>query len=291
MLFMPGNAQARLLKAPALDADAFVFDLEDGVAARERALARSTIAAVLPTLQLRERERIIRINPISSADFELDMRALPFGHFDTLLVPKVERLEDLVILERQLGKAESACGLPAGGIRAILTLETPLGIFNALAIAQASARCCGLFFGAGDYAAATGIRISRETLQWPRSVIVAAAGAVGCDAIDTPYFGIRDLEGTFSDAVSSRHNGFSGKGVFHPLQIDPVHRALSPTDEEAAHAQRVIATFTEMSARGVGVALVDNQFVAIDLLPRLERLVQLHALARGRQGATLEALT
>lgn len=284
MLFTPGSAGARLSKVVALEADAFVFDLEDGVAAKSKADARRAIAEALARLDFGGRERIVRINRVGGAEFEADMQALPYGHFDTLLVPKVESGSEVERVDARLAQEELRAGVPVGSVALILTLETPRGVLNALPIADASRRCSALFFGAGDYVSSLSgtsprLYLAPDALLWARSTIVAAATAAGCDAIDTPYFDVLDAQGTYDDAVVARNLGFSGKGVFHPTQIEPVHRAMSPQPEDVARAQRVIDVLDGMADRGEGVGLADGEFVAIDLLPRMRRILRTHKYA------------
>lgn len=285
MLFTPGNAAGRMRSAPTLDADSFVFDLEDAVPAHAKPDARRMVAEILPALDFAGRERVVRLNRLGSAESASDLAALPYGGFDTLLVPKVESAAEVERLDELLSGEEESRGLERGGIGLILSLETPRGFLNALPIADASGRCRGLFFGAGDYAAATGCAIAPNSLLWARSTLVAAASAAGCDAIDTPFFDVRDAEGTFQDATAAVALGFTGKGVFHPLQIEPINRAFTPTPGDLARAARVIAAFADMSSRGTGVAVVDGELVAIDVLPRLERAISLaaHVAARSSQ--------
>ena len=280
LLFVPASAEARVQKAAALGADAIVLDLEDGVAASAKEHARRFIASRLPHMDFGLAERIVRVNRVGSADYARDIPALPYGSFDAVLVPKVESPGQVREVAAALGEHEAKVGLPRGAIRLLLTLETPRGVLNALAIADASERCSALFFGAGDYATATGCSLTAQALAWPRATIVAAAAAAGCEAIDTPYFDVRDAAGTYRDALESRSHGFGGKGVFHPLQIEPVHRALSPSAEEVDKAHRVLTAFAEMDQRGEGIAIVDGELVAIDLLPQMERVIRRDAHAR-----------
>jgi citrate lyase beta subunit len=284
MLLTPGYRREKIVKAMALPVDSFAFDLEDGVPPTRRPEARETLAQLIPELDFGGRERVVRINAVGTADCELDIAALPLQHLDALLVPKVESAAQLRQLEVWLDAREAQEGGRAQPLQLIVTLETPRGVFNALEIGEGSARCCAFFFGSGDYTMQTGGAITPTSLLWARSTIVAAAGALGIDAIDAPYLtDLRDPAGTFADACLSRELGFSGKVVFHPLQIDAVHRAFTPTDTEVARANGIVEAFARISETGDAVAIVDGEFVAIDLVPRMERTLQIFAHARGRQ--------
>jgi len=269
MMITPGHRRERLEKAVTLAADSLAFDLEDGVPPARKAEARATIAAALRELPFGRRERVVRINGIGTEDFFRDLEALPLGHLDALLVPKVESASAL----QQLDAALAGCE-----IGVIATLETPRGVLNALAIADASPRLVGMFFGPGDYTLQTGGALTARALEFPRATIAAACGAVGIQAIDAPFLlGLRDAEGTRADALAAKELGFSGKVVFHPDQIAPINAAFTPDAAEVARATRFVAAYREAAARGQAVALVDGEFIAMDLVPRMERIIALAA--------------
>lgn len=275
LLITPAHRRERLEKALTLAADSVAFDLEDGVPPQRKPEARATAAAVLRGGRFGPRERVVRLNAIGSDDFGEDLRALPWDHIETVLIPKVESAEAVGFLDQSL---------PAG-VSVILSLETPRGVLNALPIADASPRCVGLFFGPGDYTLQTGGAISPAGLAMPRAVIAAAAGAVGAQAIDAPYLqGLKDIEGTRADSALAKELGFSGKMVFHPDQIAPVNQVFTPDAAEVARAERFVAGFREASARGENVAYVDGEFIAMDLVPRMEQII-----ATAKEAAKREA--
>ena len=233
VMITPGHRPERLAKAVGLAADSLIFDLEDAVPATRETEARAVVAQALTELSFGRRERAVRLNAIGSADFVADMAALPWASIDAVMLPKVERAEDLQKLDAALEQAA-----PGREIAVIATLETPRGILNALQIADASPRLAAFFLGPGDYTMQTGGRI---TPRVPRQMLVAAAGAVGAQALDAPYLAdLRDVTATRQDAEAARELGFSGKVVFHPDQIAPVNDAFTPSAEEVAKAKRAV---------------------------------------------------
>jgi citrate lyase beta subunit len=281
VMITPGHRPERLAKAVGLAADSLIFDLEDAVPPARKVEARAVVAQALTELSFGRRERAVRLNAIGSADFIADMAALPWARIDAVMLPKVERAEDLQQLDAALDAAA-----PGRDIAVIATLETPRGILNALQIADASPRLAAFFLGPGDYTMQTGGRITPRVLEFPRQMLVAAAGAVGAQALDAPYLSdLRDVVATRQDAEAARELGFSGKVVFHPDQIAPVNDAFTPSAEEVAKAKRYIAAFQEAAAKGENLAYVDGTFIAMDLVPNMERIVALAEAASNAASA------
>ena len=281
VMITPGHRPERLAKAVGLAADSLIFDLEDAVPPARKAEARVVVAQALTELSFGRRERAVRLNAIGSADFIADMAALPWARIDAVMLPKVERPQDLQQLDAALDAAA-----PGRDIAVIATLETPRGILNALQIADASPRLAAFFLGPGDYTMQTGGRITPRVLEFPRQMLVAAAGAVGAQALDAPYLAdLRDVVATRQDAQAARELGFSGKVVFHPDQIAPVNDAFTPSTEEVAKAKRYIAAFQEAAAKGENLAYVDGTFIAMDLVPNMERIVALAEAASNAASA------
>ena len=276
VMITPGHRPERLAKAVSLPADSLIFDLEDAVPPARKPEARAVVARALTELSFGHRERAVRLNGIGSADFAADVAAMPWAEIDAVMLPKVERAEDLQKLDAALEQTS-----PGREIAVIATLETPRGILNALQIADASPRLAAFFLGPGDYTMQTGGRITPRVLEFPRQILVAAAGAVGAQALDAPYLAdLRDVAATRQDAEAARELGFSGKVVFHPDQIAPVNEAFTPSAEEVAKAQRYIAAFQEAAAKGENLAYVDGTFIAMDLVPNMERIVALAEASR-----------
>lgn len=282
MLLTPGNQFARLEKAAKLDVDAVVFDLEDGVAPADKPEARKTVNQALATLDFGDRERLVRTNAVGTPEFRDDMEGLELTNIDALFVPKLESAGQLQDLDRVLEEAQSRQGI-ARQIDIVATIETPRGLLRALDIADASPRTSALFFGSGDYAAATGSATTARAFEFPRATIAAAAAAAGLQAIDAAYFeAIKDPEATRQDAAIGHELGFDGKIIFHPNQVAPCNEVFSPSPEEIARAERIVEAHSTAAAKGDGVAYVDGTFLAIDIVLMAERILRKAAAIAAR---------
>ncbi len=278
LLITPGDRPERIAKAATLPADGIVMDLEDGVGPEQKPAARRAIAQALATLDFGYRERIVRINAIGTPEYEADRDALDLTRVETLFVPKVETPNQLIQLSGWLDAVDQRSPRTRP-IEVIATIETPRGLFNAFAIAEATPRTTALFFGSGDYTAATGSAVTERTLAVPRALIVAAAAAVRIEAIDAAYFlAVKDIAATEADARIARELGYAGKLLFHPDQIAVANAVFTPDAAEIERAQRIIAAYEAARREGRGTAYVDGEFIAVDIAIVAER-----TLARARQ--------
>src|SRR5947209_9936988 len=216
LMFVPGSRQRMLDKALGLtNLDVALFDIEDGVAPVEKPAARRQIAEALgrppggPA-------RFVRINGVGSGPdrIEADLPVVVTPGLAGLVVPKVERPDEIVFVAEHLDRREPELGTPAGSVGLIAAIESAIGLVNAPAIAGCSPRLVGLMFGAEDYALDLGLPPQREgearELIYARSAIVNAAASAHVGSFDGVWPDIHDIEGVRSDAVQARRLGFTG---------------------------------------------------------------------------------
>jgi citrate lyase subunit beta/citryl-CoA lyase len=146
-------------------------------------------------------------------------------------------------------------------------IETPLAIFNILAIAGAArdseTRLDGFVMGTNDLAKDTRARLvpgRLPMLSW-LSTCVAAARIHGIDILDGVYNDIGNAEGFVAECRQGVELGFDGKTLIHPSQIEPCNAAFSPSDDEVAQARKMIAAFDLPENRTKGVVSIDGRMV------------------------------
>jgi citrate lyase subunit beta/citryl-CoA lyase len=257
-----------------LGADEVFVDLEDAVPADAKGEeVRACAARALAEGDWRARTLSVRVNAVSTTwwrdDLEHVVRGAP-DRLDSVVLPKVESAEDVETVAGALAELESELGLERQ-IALQAQIESAKGLIEVERIAGSSPRLETLVFGPGDYAVSLGIgqRFIGEIAsgypgdQWhyARSRIAAAAHAFGLQPIDGPYAALANQEGLRESAWHARLVGFHGKWVIHPDQIEMVNTVFSPTDEELAHALRVLDTLASADDRGQGVGVVDGAMV------------------------------
>jgi citrate lyase subunit beta/citryl-CoA lyase len=264
-------------KALASDADAVFLDLEDAVAPDNKAGARADVIGAVKELDWRGRPALFRANALDTAFFYRDLIEVveEAGHaLDAVMIPKVNRPEDLHAVSTLLSGLELATDLEPGKTELEAQIESAEGLTNADAIARATPRLGAIHFGPGDFAASlhmpqTSIGVMDEwdesypghRFHYAMQRIVVAARAAGVRVLDGPVADYGDEEGLRRSCLTARSLGFDGKWCIHPAQIPVINEVFSPTDKEVEWAEKVVAAYEEANAAGSGSVSVDGQMV------------------------------
>ena len=264
VLYMPGSNARALEKAKTLAADGLILDLEDAVAPDAKETARRQVAEAVKAGGFGKREVFIRVNGIDTAWFSEDLEAAASAAPDAILLPKISTPQQLDLIWQQLHelKADSR-------IRIWAMIETPLAIFNALALAAQAklpgARLGGFVMGTNDLAKETRARFvpGRAPMLWWLTSCVLAARTYGIDILDGVYNNLGDADGFARECAEGRDLGFDGKTLIHPNQIEPCNAAFSPSSDEVTLARKIIAAFDQPENKGKGVVQVDGRMVEL----------------------------
>ncbi len=275
-LYLPGNNPDLMLNAGLFGPDAIILDLEDSVAPSEKDAARVLVRNALRQVDFRSSERIVRINPLRTEFGREDLEMIVPEAPDTLLVPKCERGQDVQEVAQLLDELEEKYAVP-WRIHLMPLIESAKGVWHAYEIASASDRVVALAFGAEDFTADIGAERTTEGRESfvARSLIVLGAKAAGVQAIDTVFSDVQDVEGLVRSTEESAALGFDGKGVIHPLQIEPIHKVFAPTPEQIERAKQIVAALEEAEKRGAGVATLGTKMIDAPVAARARRILRL----------------
>ena len=272
-LYLPGNEPKYFINAGLHAPDAVILDLEDSVHPAEKDAARVLVRNALRAVDFLAAERMVRINqlPLGLADLE---EVVPEGP-DVILIPKVERAEQVLEVERHIREIQQRVAQERA-LWLMPILESALGIEHAFPIATASPRICALTIGLEDYTADLGVARTAEGTEslFARQRMVNAARAAGVQAIDSVFSDVADMEGLRAWGRNSRALGFEGMGCIHPLQIAVIHEAFAPTAAEIEKAQRIVAAFEEAQAKGLGVVALGSKMIDPPVVQRALKLVE-----------------
>ncbi|MGL5054304.1 MAG: aldolase/citrate lyase family protein [Fusobacteriaceae bacterium] len=281
MLFVPGNNPAIIKDVHIYKPDAVMFDLEDAIAVTEKDSARFLVLNMLTKFREYYKklniETVVRINPLDSAygveDLEFIVRAQP----DIIRLPKTETAQDILDVEAHITRIEAEAGIPHGQIKMMAAIESPLGAFNAQAIATSSKRLIGIAIGGEDYVTSMKTNRSPEGVEllMARSMIVMAARTAGIAALDTVYSDINNDEGFLNEAKLIKQLGFDGKSLIHPKQIELVHSIYTPTEKEIKKSLKIVAATEEALKNNLGVFTVDGKMIDNPIIERAKNVLAL----------------
>jgi citrate lyase subunit beta/citryl-CoA lyase len=262
MLFLPGSSAAMLSTAFIYKPDSIMFDLEDAVALKEKDSARLLVFHALQHPMYNDIETVVRINPLNTPFGLKDLEAAVRAGVDVIRLPKTDTPEDIYQLEREIVRIEESCGRPVGSTKLMAAIESAVGVINAVAIAKSSARLMGIALAAFDYVMDMQTERGDGTeLFYARCAVLHAARGAGIDAFDVVYADVNDEAGFLKEVDLIRRMGFNGKSLINPRQIEILHNAYAPTQEEVDYAERVIAAAEEGERNGLGVISLNGKMI------------------------------
>jgi citrate lyase subunit beta/citryl-CoA lyase len=262
VLYVPASNAKALVKIASLSADAIIFDLEDAVAPNVKEDAREALRSYFREHSTSKAERIIRINGLTSQWGAEDLLAARACKPDAILLPKVEKPQDITSVADILEETDAS-----EGIRLWAMIETPRGILNADAIAElglrSTARLDCFVIGTNDIAKETGARLTKgrfSLIPWLMQILLCAkAGKL--DVIDGVYNDFDDLDGFATECAEGAYMGFDGKTLIHPSQIDTANTAFLPDGNAVNEARSVVAAFARSENKDKGAIALDGKMV------------------------------
>jgi citrate lyase subunit beta/citryl-CoA lyase len=255
-LFVPADSEKKIMKALDSDADAIIFDLEDSVAPAMKAVARDVLKSLLK--RSGGPEWWVRINPLGSEHFRDDLELIALADIHGVVLPKAESGADVTELAHRTGN------IP---VHAIVT-ETAVSLFGLLSYREPGSPLAAMSWGAEDLSAALGATSKYDesgelsfTYNLARSLCLAGAVAAGVQPVDGVFASFKDDDGLKREAEAARREGFTGKLAIHPAQVPVINAAFTPSPEDVAHAEEIVAAFEAHPDAGVlsvGGKMVDR---------------------------------
>ncbi len=266
VLFVPAHKPDWAHKAVASGADCVVIDLEDSVPADLKEQSRAVARETLREVRSRD-ERVglfVRPNALDTRLTGGDLEAVVGPELDGIFAPKIRDGRDVVRWEALLDWFELRG--EADGLEMIVPVEMVDAIVNCYEIAAASPRV-GAMIGPtsehADIARAVGYRQSREGTEtlYLRSRILLACRQYGLHALTGLWEDLGDLDGLRDFADYGLQLGFRGQVLIHPSHVPVVHEVYTPTDDEVAYHEGLVAAVESAVAEGHGAVRYRGQHV------------------------------
>lgn len=239
LLFVPGTRPDRFDKALASGPDRVILDLEDAVAAEDKAAARAAIADWLRP----EHSVLLRLNGAGTAWFTEDLAVARLPGIAGVLLPKAESAAEIAAVRADLP--------------VIPIIETARGFAVRLDVARAPG-VSRLAFGSIDFMADLGIpEDAPGVLDAARFALVLASRLAD---IAPPIDGVTlafEEDATADAAARARAFGFGGKLCIHPRQVAVVNAGFAPSTAEVDFARRVVARAAHEAVFALDGRMVD----------------------------------
>lgn len=288
LLFVPADSERKVAKALASAADVVVLDLEDGVAADRRSVARGLCAEILAGAPAKP--AMVRINALDTGLALQDLAAVvrygPFG----IMLPKARGWADLARLGDHLDALETRDGIPLGRIRLLpVATETAGAVLGLATAAPPMPRLLGMLWGGEDLAAELGATANRDArgryggpFLLARNLCLMASAAAGVVAVDAVFTDFRDTAGLCAEADAAARDGFGAKAAIHPDQVEHINAVFSPSATQLDESRAVVAAFA--ASPGVGAIALDGRMLDRPHLRAAERILARAQPPAARQG-------
>lgn len=277
-LFTPANHPRKVEKVFASGADAIILDLEDACAASEKAASRSVAVAALSAP--RSCLGYVRVNASDTEWCFRDLDEVIGPWLDGIVAPKIERPEEIVLIDWMIAQFERERGLPIGAIDLMPIIETGIGLHALDAIIAAGTRIKRVSFGAGDFTRDMGMKWSADEaeLAYARGRLILASRVGGLEPpIDTVHIDLADEDSFVHSIITGVKFGFQGKLLIHPKQVELTNQSFMPSPKEIARAQKIVDAFSAAEGAGSASIQVDGYFVDYPIVQKAQHVLALAA--------------
>ena len=265
-IFTPGLQPEMFPKALVSGADMVCIELEDGIAIKDKDIARKNTINALKTLDVKsDVELVVRINCQRTKFGLLDLEAFISSEIKikAIMLPKVKTPDEIKFIDDLL----TDCNLDTD---LHVIMETNEALENIYDIAHASRRTVALYFGGVDMAAELRVDNKWENLLYARSKLVHAGASAGLDVIDVPYLDLENMDGMKKEAELVKNLGFTGKGSIHPKQIKILNEVFTPPQDEIVKAKKILEQFNNSNT---GLVVIDGKLIEKPVLREMQRKI------------------
>lgn len=276
LMFVPAHNERLMNSASRSNADVLLLDIEDSVQPVEnKQAARNNILKYIAEGKFEGKPLYPRINDRESGELLKDVYQLTVPGIEGFVYPKATCGQDIYFIGKLLETVEYEKKLPIGTFKLIPLIETAGAVMNIQEICKACTRVVAVAFGCEDFV--TDLQgkhdLEGNSIFTARAMIAMGARACGVYPIDTVHIRVHDLEDLEKNLILSKKLGFEGMLVLNPKELPLVHQYYSPSEEEVAWAEEMIALSDAAFAEGKGVAVKDNKFIGPPMLKMARKIV------------------
>jgi citrate lyase subunit beta/citryl-CoA lyase len=276
LMFVPVNVRKFVDKAPTIDADGIVLDLEDSIGPQDKASARGLIGETAKFVAAGGADVLVRINrPLDLA--VRDIEAVVSPAVTALMIPKIDSAGHVRLLAELVSSVEAKQGMTRGHTKFYVVVESVQAFPHMFEIAASHPRIVAFTCGTEDFTATSGSQPDPDVLLYPKQQGILAARAAGVIPLGilASSANFRDIEGYRKNIATSRRFGVEGSACIHPTQVTALNEGFSPSAEDVAKAERVVATYDAALAAGRGSIGLDGMMLDVPVVQRSQRVLDI----------------
>lgn len=268
--FIPSDKEKFVRNVSSIDADCFVFDLEDAVAKNE---AKACLER-LNRLELHDNYYVrprIEFNDGNIPNLKILNELIDIG-FRKFLIPKVSKLDELKYVQKVLMLDEN---YEFENNQFILLVENPLCLMNLKEIITSKIiNITGITLGSHDYTNVVGMKHTSHYLSFARNYVLNVAKAYDLIAIDIASMNISDEEGFSNECLDAFNMGYDAKFVLHPQQLEVLKKTEYFYQEEVKNALEIYEEIKTMDLDKFSVIKVNGKLYERPHLKRIMKIVE-----------------
>jgi citrate lyase subunit beta/citryl-CoA lyase len=281
-LIVPAHDDKRLTEASQSGADVIVLDLQDMVHETKKHEARARVRDAIPLLCEQGVEVFVR------SDIELldaDLHASVWRGLSGVMLPGVTSVEEVKAADSLLGSLQAERGVvkpppvgevleaddpvsPEQALELHLCLDTGRGNWDAVELIQASSRVKTISLGRADLVMDLREEPTGELHLMPYLMqrLIIMANVTGVQPIGAWWRATsRGLVASYKDtlqaAITGRQAGFKGGICMRAHQVAALNKGFTPSADEIAHAESVIATCAVTRNNGGTRVRIDGEVI------------------------------
>jgi citrate lyase beta subunit len=253
--------------------DVAILELEDFTPPEARPAARAAAPKLFAAWRAAGAVAAVRVNPLAE-DGREDLAAVMAGGPDVVMLPKVAGPHHVAELAEAVAEEERRHGLEVGCTWLLPNVETAAALFLTREIAAADPRVVGCLMASEDLTADLGAPRTRAgtEIAFARAWFHAACRAAGVLSIDYPYT-FADREGLEANCAAAKALGYRAKSAADPSHPATINAAFTPSTEEVARAERVVAAFEAARAEGRDRAHLDGHILEVPSVRNAQALL------------------
>ena len=251
-----------------IDADIFVFDLEDAIAENNYMQALKNVTETAGYEKQFLRPRIFyNNNNLAETVFE---NLLSLG-FTKIILPKVSSIQILKNIEKTI----EFKGFDKNSIEVIILIEDPHGLIFAKEIIECSGlNIIGIGLGSHDYSKQMGMKHNLINLQYARSHIINIAKAYGIEAIDIASMNISDKTEFDEEIKTGFELGYDAKFIIHPLQLEWLKSYKYYSDSEIYEAKKIYSEIIKYNDTEFSVIKFNDKIIEKPHIKRIKEIIK-----------------